>query len=274
MFGLRSAVADGVVSPGNGVDISGVYFVTPGGLVGLACLIETWASQQGAVTLKLPGRDVTSYLHRMDFFERLRGKIAFDERGISHLKDRGRHGALLSELRTVHELRDAREVAKHFCDRLLGRGLPEDKVRQCYAVVSETLTNAVDHADSLCGAYTIIQSWEKREEVAVAVADAGLSIPRTIAANPRAHRLNLQDHDLVKLATKHTVSSIYGETGRGGGFTSALRGVSDGSGQLTIWSRRGWVKLLGLDDIAGAKRVCPFPGTCVEAVFPLSEHSA
>lgn len=126
----------------------------------------------------------------------------------------------------------------------------------------------LEHAESPCGAYTAIQKWGKRDEVCVAVADAGLGIPRTIRHHPRARSVGNADHALIEVATEPSVSRFQ-EEGRGGGLNAALRSVGDGSGRLKIWSQRGWVEFSGIGSTYRAREVLAFGGTCVEAVFPL-----
>jgi anti-sigma regulatory factor (Ser/Thr protein kinase) len=246
-----------------------VNFVTPGGLTALACILEGWTSEHGAVPVILPNEEVTSYLHRMDFFDYFEGRLQAD-RDISHLDGRGRYRASLSELRTVRNPEDVTAVTGQFCETLSDRGLPKEKVRRCFAVISETLNNAVDHSSSPCGAYTAIQPWPSLNKVAVAVADAGVGIPRTIGTLPEARGAPLEDHDLIELAAQHLVSSRQGEEGRGGGLTSALTSVQNGGGRLVIWSGRGWVEFAGMGNVTSAERAPAFAGTCVEAVFPIS----
>ncbi len=253
----------------HGADLSNVGFVTPGGMVGLACALEEWTSKYGAVQVILPNEDITAYMHRMDFFDHFEGRLSLD-RDVGHLKERNRHQPSLSELHTVRSLGDVTEVTGQFCETLSNRGVPKAKVRHCFAVISETLNNAVDHASSPCGAYTAIQTWANVNEVAVAVADAGVGIPQTISVLPEARTANLEDRDLIKLAANHLISSRQDEAGRGGGLTSALHNVSSGSGRMVIWSGRGWVEFAGMSIVKAAERAAAFSGTCVEAVFPMA----
>ena len=266
--GLRSAIEVGALSP-LGVDLSNVGFVTPGGFVGLACILEEWTSKYGVVPVVLPNEDVTAYMHRMDFFDYFKDRLRLD-RDISHLQFRGRHRASLSELRTVRDDDDVTEVTKQFCGTLSDRGVPKEKVRRCFAVISETLDHAVDHARSACGAYTAIQPWPSLNKVAVAVSDAGVGIPRTISAHPDARGVAFEDHELITLAANHLVSSRHDEEGRGGGLTSALQNVRSGSGSMVIWSGRGWVEFAGMGIITASELAPTFAGTCAEAVFPIS----
>lgn len=265
--GLRSAIEDSALSP-FGVDLSNVGFVTPGGIVGLACILEKWTSKHGVVPVVLPNEDVTAYMHRMDFFDYFKDRLRLDK-DISYLKDRRRHSASLSELRTVRDADGVMEVTEQFCATLSDRGVPNDKVRRCFAVISETLNNAVDHASSPCGAYTAIQPWPSLNKVAVAVSDAGVGIPHTIGAHPSAYGARFEDHELIRLAANHLVSSRLDEEGRGGGLTSALHNVRSGRGRMVIWSGRGWVEFAGMDVVTAAGLAPAFAGTCAEAVFPI-----
>ncbi len=265
--GLRTAVNSGIISIDGGVDLSRVDFVTPGGMTGLSCLLETWAAEQGQVTFVPPEDQVAGYMARMDFFDLLDGLIS-PSRSLSHLRDRSRHPASLSELRRVNDSGCVTRVIGRFDNILSEGGLQEVEVRHCCQVLSESLINVLEHAESHCGAYTAIQKWGKRDEVCVAVADAGLGIPHTIRHHPRAQSVGNVDHALIEVAAEPGISRRQ-EDGRGGGLTAALRSVGDGSGRLKIWARRGWVEFSGVGSTHHAGRVLPFGGTCVEAVFPL-----
>lgn len=267
--GLRSKSGSGVLSPGNELDLSHVNFITPGGLVGLACLLEAWTAEHGAVSLVTPNDlGVVGYMHRMDFFKHLEGKISPDK-NLSYLDSRGRYPASLSELRRVGSREDADEVSAQFFEILSEDGLREAEVDRCCKVLTESLNNVLDHADSSCGAYTAIQKWPKTDTVVVAVADAGVGIPHTIRDHPRVQRVGRTDEALIKLAAEDKVSRERVQ-GRGGGLTSALTSVGNGCGRLMIWSGRGWVEFSGLGRIEAEELVQAFEGTCVEAEFPLN----
>jgi len=265
--GLRRAIESGTVISREGVDLSEIDFVTPGGMVGLACLIEGWALERGPVPLVPPADEVAGYMVRMDFLEHLESIIALD-RSLSHLKGRSRHPAPLSEIRRVHTSGDVTVVTAQFGKILQGGGVGEAEVQHCCQVLSECLTNALYHAESPCGAYTAIQKWTKRNEVCVAVADAGLGIPGTIRDLAKSRGAASADHELIRMALEPGVSRRSG-AGYGGGLDRVLRSVGVGSGRMKIWSSRGWVESWGVSRNEGEGLSHAFRGTCVEAVFPL-----
>lgn len=267
--GLQKALNSGIISIDDGVDLSRVSFVTPGGMTGLSCLLETWSAVRGPVPLVPPDDEVAGYMARMDFFDLLEGMIS-PIRSIAHLCARGRHPASLSELRRVVDAGGVTHVMGRFRDLMSGGGLQEAEVRHCCEVLSESLINVLEHAQSSCGAYTAIQKWGRSDEICVAVADAGLGIPRTIRDHPRAQDAGDADHSLIEVATEFGVSRSQ-QDGRGGGLDAALRSVGDGSGRLKIWAGRGWVEFSGVGSAHRSGRVLAFGGTCVEAVFPLED---
>lgn len=224
--GLRTAVEDSVLSP-FGVNLSDVAFVTPGGVVGLACILEEWTLRYGAVPVVLPNKDVTAYMHRMDFFDHFTDRLRLD-RDIGHLEHRGRYRASLSELRTVRDADDVTEVTKQFCGTLSDRGVPKEKVRRSFAVISETLENAVDHASSPCGAYTAIQTWPSLNKVAA---------PTSLPPSPRVGRTRSCKGSIRKAAIGGKVKPLSGTMpvlpGRGlraSGIAEDLAGISGASG--------------------------------------------
>lgn len=252
-----------------------MHFITPGGLVGLACVLESWIAKHGEISLVVPDDlNVIGYMHRMDFFKHFKDRISFDK-SLSYLEARGRHPASLSELRRVGNEVAARQVARQFYEILADEGgLQKAELDHCCRVLTESLNNVLDHAESRCGAYTAIQKWSKRGRVVVAVADAGVGIPHTIRNHSRAQQGNLSDSALIELAAEDQVSGLevsgQQDERRGGGLTSALRSVGKGRGNLMIWSKRGWVEFSGVGSTESAKLVHAFEGTCVEAEFPLN----
>ena len=268
MGGLRARLSSGVLLRDGELDLSGVRFVRPGGMVGLSSLIETWMTEDRPLGVKLPAVHVASYMKRMDVFDALGNKVIYD-RDVTRLETGVRHAdARLSELRTVQSEDQVQVVTSEFHRLLLKEGLAKSEVQRCCKVLSEFLENAVVHAKSLCGAYTAVQTYRAGgKRVCVAVSDAGVGIPATLRDHPEAVGRGIRtDGDLIRLAAVDEVSSVSDD--RGGGFGSALRSVGKGDGVLTAWSGVGWVGFTGYSGarVEGAER---FRGTCVEAEFRL-----
>lgn len=257
----------GIVSSREGIDLSGVDFATPGGMVGLTCLIRSWAAERGRVLLEPPADGVAGYMARMDFFKHLESIITLN-RNLAHLNGRCRRPASLSEIKRVHNKGGVTEVTKCFGDILSAAGVGEAEVQHCRNVLSESLINVLEHAKSPCGAFTAIQQYSGRDEVRVAVADTGLGIPYTIHDYAKAQTAASADHELIQVAMRPGVSSQPG-VGRGGGLDRASRSVRDGGGWMKIWSNRGYVESRGVGRTKGRESAHAFCGTCVEAVFPL-----
>ena len=269
MGGLRARLSSGVLFCGGEVDLSGVRFVRPGGMVALSSLIETWVTEDRPLGIKLPPVHVAGYMKRMDVFDALGDKVVYD-RDVTCLEVGARHSdASLSELRTVRTEDQFQVVTSEFHMLLSKEGLAKSEVDSCCKVLSEFLENAVIHARSVCGAYTAVQTYRTRRgsRVCVAVGDAGVGIPATLRKHPKAVEHDARtDGDLIRLAAVDDVSSLGDD--RGGGFGSALRYVGKGNGVLTAWSGEGWVGFTGYSGahVEGANR---FFGTCVEAEFRL-----
>ena len=269
MAGLRSRLSSDVMLDTGEVDLSQVQFVRPGGLVGLSSLIETWSIEDRPLGIKLPPDDVARYMQRMDFFANFGEKLLYDK-DVTRLESGTRHDdAPLSELRTVRTEDEVAAVTLDF-HRLLSKGnLTRSEVNRCCTVLSEFLENAVIHAESPCGAYTAIQTYQMGgNRVCVAVADAGIGIPATLKVHREAVSRGIStDGGLIELAAVDGVSRLSAD--RGGGFGSALRSVGRGNGALTAWSGQGWVRFSGVVG-ARAEEAHRFLGTCVEAEFRLS----
>ena len=266
MGGLRARLASDTLLRNGELDLSGVRFVRPGGMVGLSSLIETWTTEDRPLGVRLPPARVAGYMKRMDVFDILGDRLVYDE-DVTRLEIGARHGdASLSELRTVQTEDHVQVVTTEFYRLLSNENLSKGEVHRCCTVLSEFLENAVVHAQSRAGAYTAVQTYRMGgKRVCVAVADAGVGIPATLRNHPEAVGRGIRsDGELIELAAVDGISSLSDE--RGGGFGSALRSVGNGSGVLTAWSGEGWVGFSGLSgaQVEGADR---FRGTCVEAEF-------
>ena len=230
-------------------------------------MIRSWADERGPVLLEPPADEVAGYMVRMDFFEHLQSVITLN-RNLSHLNGRCRHPASLSEIKRVDNNGGVTEVTKCFGDILAGAGVGDAEVRHCKQVLSESLSNVLEHAESPWGAFTAIQQYSGLDEVRVAVADAGLGIPRTIRDFVETRSAAYADYRLIEEAMRFGVSCRPG-VGRGGGLDRASRSVGDGRGWMKIWSDRGYVESRGVGRTKGRESAHAFCGTCVEAVFPL-----
>jgi anti-sigma regulatory factor (Ser/Thr protein kinase) len=268
MRGLRARLSSGVLLRDGELDLSGVRFVRPGGMVGLSSFIETWVTEDRPLGVKLPPMRVAGYMKRMDVFDTLGDKVVYD-RDVTRLEIGTRHAdASLSELRTVQTEDQVQVVTSEFHRLLSKENLAKAEVQRCCKVLSEFLENAVVHAESLRGAYTAVQTYRSGgKKVCVAVSDAGVGIPATLRHHPEAVGRGIRtDGDLIRLAAVDDVSRVSND--RGGGFGSALRSVGKGDGVLTAWSGEGWVEFTGYSGarVEGADLV---HGTCVEAEFRL-----
>lgn len=269
MAGLRSRLGSGDLFSTAGVDLSGVRFVTPGGMADLACLLEKCVGEHGTIDLILPQGEVASYMQRMDFFASFEGRIACD-RDLTGLEDRSRYDTPLSELSRIENDEDLSKVTARFHRLLSGGGLSKVEVNRCCKMLSESLDNVAQHAQSRCGAYTLIQAYSVgSRKLHLAIADAGVGIPDTLRDHSEALRRGARtDAALIELAALEGVSRFGPE--RVVGLTDAIRSVGNGQGTLTAWSGEGWVKFHGASNTTCTRRVHRLEGTCLEAVFPTS----
>jgi anti-sigma regulatory factor (Ser/Thr protein kinase) len=268
MGGLRARLSSGGLLRDGELDLSGVRFVRPGGMVGLSSLVETWTTEDRPLGVRLPPDRVAGYMKRMDVFDAMGDKLVYD-RDVTRLEIGARHAdASLSELRTVQTEDQVQVVTSEFHRLLSKEGLAKGEVQRCCKVLSEFLENAVVHAESLCGSYTAVQTYRSGgKRVCVAVSDAGVGIPATLRHHPEAVGSGIRtDGDLIRLAAVDGVSRVSDD--RGGGFGSALRQVGKGNGVLTAWSGEGWVRFTGYSG-ARVDEADRFRGTCVEAEFRL-----
>jgi hypothetical protein len=159
MGGLRARLASDTLLRNGELDLSGVRFVRPGGLVGLSSLIETWTTEDRPLGVRLPPARVAGYMKRMDVFDILGDRLVYDQ-DVTRLEIGARHGdASLSELRTVRTEDHVQVVTSEFYRLLANENLTKGEVHRCCTVLSEFLENAVVHAQSCAGAYTAVQTY-------------------------------------------------------------------------------------------------------------------
>lgn len=266
------------------LDLSGVDFVEPAGICGLATLLEYLIPRSEEVSLKLAGRDVAAYLERMDFFRLFGGRVSTDA-DLSSLEERQRHNpGTLQELVNFQTEEEIPGIVRRIAEILETMGYKmRERVDIC-STLSEICANAAEHGvmgkesgAPAFGAYAAVQAYnhvvsggsrgDRRggEEVIVAIADGGPGIRQTLARNPANADFTGSDNDALRHAMKMGVSSS-GEVGRGGGLTLVSQIAARAGGSLSLRSGSG--RVTAYKDRKDSRKVPDFPGTFVRVSLP------
>jgi hypothetical protein len=239
------------------LDLRAVDWVRPAVMVGVAALAHRAAGEGGTFELRAPTRpEPAGYAARM------------------------RLGRVLADLGVRHDLPDSRErdQREHLIEvtevdgdpaaaRLAGlvfrklRPLDARLARALHDSVAEIGANAPEHSGTI--GFMAAQTLPRRNELLLAVADAGVGIRATLA-----RRGAEDDERAIELATRERVSQ-FDEPDRGSGLPTAIRLVTGQRGSLYIATGTASIRHFG-----STRRYLatdrPFPGTILEVRIPLS----
>lgn len=255
------------------LDLSGVEFVEPAGICGLAALLEFLVACSEEVNVVLSGRDVTAYLERMDFFKMFAGRVRTNV-DISSLEDRQRRDpGTLQELVNFRDEGEIPGIIERISEILENQGYRlKERIAIC-SILSEICANAAEHSGSPFGAYAAVQAYHhivsgsrrRGEEILIAIADGGVGVRETLSRNPKYAEHTKTDTDTLRHALKMGVSGS-GELGRGGGLTLVAQISGRSGGSLSL--RSGTGRVTAYRSRTNSRLVPAFPGTFVRVSLP------
>lgn len=170
------------------------------------------------------------------------------------------------ELQEFDEEWSGRTLARfemRFKERMMRAGVPSGHAAFVCGALDEMISNAQEHSSSelrSLATFEVTPSWWM-----FSVTDFGIGIPERLREN-RLHR-NLRDPDAISKALEHGVST-FAQEGRGMGFSSVFRALTERAAKLRIRSGRGLVEWEGLVNGTGEQQLLPKPlreGTHVRA---------
>ena len=237
-------------------DLSRAEWVSPTTMVALAAQAHRARDAGEAFVVRGPVRpDPASYAARMRLGAVLRSLGATHDLPATIERDQR---ANLVELTAIRTGEDADRLAALVFHKL-ERHDPE-LASALHRSIGEVGQNVPEHADAV--GYLAAQTMPRRNELLVAVADAGVGLLHTLA------RRGAADHaTAVALATEPAVSEFDGPT-RGAGLPTTLRLIRQVKGSVYIASGDAAVR----HRPRGVQRMrCDwaYPGTIVEARIPL-----
>jgi hypothetical protein len=219
---LRPAGGNGPVQ----IDLTGLKFIDPAGLVSLAVVAERAMLQRRPIDFRKPeGGDVANYLTRMRLGEQLAGlDVAHD---LPPVRER-RLGHRLVELRRFDGEAGLDTVAAALVQTYVDDH-PE-LIQPLYAALDEMARNVLEHSTRSHG-YVALQRYDNRGDISFAVGDSGIGLRERLAEAVPVP----DDRTAIVRAAQVNVTSI-GRPGRGRGINRVIGITGEHRGSVTLVS--------------------------------------
>ena len=208
------------------IDLSGLKFIDPAGLVSLAVVAERAKLLGLPVLFRKPaGGDVANYLKRMRLGDQLEAlDVAHD---LPQVQER-RLGHRLVELRRFDGEAGLDTVAATLVQNYVDDH-PE-LVQPLYAALDEMARNVLEHSTRSHG-YVALQRYDNRRDISFAVGDSGIGLRRRLAEAVPVP----DDRTAIVRAAQVHVTSI-GRPGRGRGISRVIGITGEHRGSVTLIS--------------------------------------
>jgi anti-sigma regulatory factor (Ser/Thr protein kinase) len=257
------------------IDLHGVTFIDPYGMVGLLEIGEILKSNGVRKTMYLPeSEEVLKYLERMDFFRFAGGYFNLKpaQPQISEKYLRNQSSDVLLEITPIEKSDDIHFIVgkvKGRAHAILVKHLHYDEraINGFIVALSEVCQNIIEHSETK--GFVGIQKYHfqnlDKNVVKIAVMDIGIGFRLSLS-----ERFSLKDDlEAIEKALLHGASR-YIEKGRGHGLAAVRRFVNQWNGKLSI--RSGTAKLSIIPQWAWGKEkelnLTQFPGTQVNILLP------
>ena len=191
--------------------------------------------------------------------------VQVDDRGIPE----GHDQQLMLGLTRLENENQVEQVTNEAHEALTQSGLGSANL---YPLVSEVFAelalNAVQHAESVIGAFGTVQFYglEGKRRFVCGVADGGIGIRQSLERNSELQGRFYYDWDAIELATRERVSGIPDPT-RGIGLYGIAEDLRKSGRQLILHSGIGSLQI-SEDLQSRALRTRLFPGTLASASIP------
>lgn len=257
------------------IDLQGVTFIDPYGMVGLLEVGELLGTDGVQKTILLPkSEEVLRYLERMDFFKSAAKYFILEplEPKISKKYLRSTYSDVLLEITPIEKSDDIHFIVGRVKERaysILERHLHYDEktISGFVVALSEVCQNVIEHSNSK--GFVGIQKYYfqnlDKNVVKIAVMDLGIGFRKSLS-----ERFVLKnDLNAIEKALFHGASR-YADEGRGHGLAAVRRFVNQWNGKLSI--RSGNAKLSIIPEWAWGKEkeqnLAQFPGAQINIMLP------
>ena len=210
------------------LDLAGIGFAEPCGIVALATVIDRMSRSAGEVRVECGNRDAVRYMSRMNFGDLL------DSLGVSHnmpvVGHHDRRGSLV-ELQRFEGTEGADAIADLLLAKVEAGTLQGTLASNVYNQLWELTANAAEHSGVELG-YALAQSFPRRGMTSIVVGDPGIGILESFANSSHSPSTDIE---AINLAVQRRVSRH--DKNRGVGLFNLVRDVADrGGGMVNIYS--------------------------------------
>jgi len=257
------------------IDLSGVSFIDPYGMVGLLEIGELCLLEDVKKTVILPrSSEVCSYLDRMDFFTHARRYFSLqDESSVTTGKlQRNTDSDVLLEITPTEKSNDIHYIVGKVQERaqaILATHLHYDEraINGFIVALSEVCQNIVEHSENK--GFVGIQKYRfqnmSKNVVKIAVMDVGIGFRKSLSS-----RFKLRsDLEAIDKALLHGASR-YEDEGRGHGLAGVRKFVNQWQGKLSL--RSGTARLSLIPPWARGREqergLTFFPGAQINILLP------
>jgi anti-sigma regulatory factor (Ser/Thr protein kinase) len=254
------------------IDLRGVTFIDPYGMVGLLEIGELCMLEDIKKTVLLPrSSEVLRYLERMDFFSHAKRYFSLDPMQPPATGSAGESDVLL-EITPIERANDIHYIVSRVEERsqaILAKHLRYDgkAINGFIVALSEICQNIVEHSENK--GFVGVQKYRYpslgRNIVKIAVMDAGIGFRRSLSG-----RFKLtSDLEAIEKALLHGASR-HEEEGRGHGLAAAKRFIEQWQGRLSIRSGTARLSLIPIW-ARGRERemnLVNFPGSQINIILP------
>jgi hypothetical protein len=254
------------------IDLRGVTFIDPYGMVGLLEIGELCMLEDIKKTVLLPrSSEVLRYLERMDFFPHAKRYFSLDPMQRPANDSTGESDVLL-EITPIERANDIHYIVGRVEERaqaILAKHLRYDDraVNGFIVALSEICQNIVEHSENK--GFVGIQKYRYpsigKNIVKIAVMDAGIGFRKSLSS-----RFKLKgDLEAIEKALLHGASR-HEDEGRGHGLAAVRRFAEQWQGRLSI--RSGTARLSIIPKWARGKErelnLTNFPGSQINILLP------
>ncbi len=257
------------------IDLRGVTFIDPCGMVGLLEIGEVFESEGIQKTVYLPESDeVLKYLERMDFFKFAHRYLSLEPFApqLSEKYLRSSYSDVLLEITSIEKSDDIHFIVgkvKKRAHTILERHLHYDEraIHGFIVALSEVCQNIVEHSENtgLVGIQKYHFQKMDKNVVKIAVMDAGRGF-----RNSLSERFLLEnDLEAIEKALLHGASR-HSDRGRGHGLAAVKRFVNQWNGKLSIRSGSARISIIP-EWMWGKKKefdLLHFPGAQINILLP------
>lgn len=252
------------------IDLRGVTFIDPYGMVGLLEIGELCMLEDIKKTVLLPrSAEVLRYLGRMDFFSHARRSFTLEP--MQPPVAGGGGSDVLLEITPIERAADIHAIVGRVRDRaeaILAAHLRYDEraINGFIVALSEVCQNIIEHSENK--GFVGIQKYRypslDRNIVKIAVMDAGIGFRRSLSRLGPKSDLEALEKALLQGASRHE------DEGRGHGLAAVRRFTEQWQGRLSL--RSGTARLAIIPTWARGKErevnLVNFPGSQINILLP------